>query len=52
MNSGVLRLDQIISKLVTVGKHCLQSLLLYFFFAHNLIKPKIESLINAVNKSC
>lgn len=44
MNSGVVRLDKIISKVLTLNKHCLLSLLLRFFLAnskHNLIKIKL-----------
>ena len=51
---GRLRLYQIISKLLTLSKHRLQSLLLHFCFAHaehNLIKLKIKNLSMQLTKA-
>ena len=51
---GRLRLYQIISKLLTLSKHPLQSLLLHFCFAHaehNLIKLKIKNLSMQLTKA-
>ena len=56
MNLGIVRLDQLISKLFILSKHCLQSLLLRFATAtyaeHNLIEVKLYNNWSAqtVNK--
>ena len=52
MNSGVVRLDQRMSILLTMNEHRLQSLILFCFThaGHNSIEVKLHVTVQAVNR--